>query len=396
MILGHQIKLDPDNLQRTYFAKACGIARFSYNWALERWNKRSEAKQKVSEGQLRRELNAIKREEFPWMLEVTKCAPQLSIMALGEAFKRFNEGISGHPKFKRKWCHDSFSISNDQFVVRNKKIRIPNLGFVRMKEKLRFDGKILGATISRIADEWYVSIKVEFPDPLPIHNNESQAVGVDLGIKDLAILDDGTKITGAKPHKAMLHRLRRLNKSISRKQGFKKGEKKSKNFAEAKKKLSKLHRKIVNIRTDQTHKLTNMLTKEYGVIGIENLNVSRMVKNHKLARAIMDMSFFELRRQLEYKSKITGSTVVIADRFFPSSKLCSVCGEKYNDLTLSMREWECPVCHTNHDRDINAAKNLKNLAVSYTVSACGEFLETVSSMKQELNIKIEGLNFKIE
>jgi len=374
MILAHKIQLDPNNVQRTYFTKACGVARFAYNWALAQWNERYKAGEAVSESGLRKQLNAIKRETFPWMLEVTKCAPQLAIMDLGEAFKNFFAKRAGFPKFKKKGKSDRFSLSNDQFVVQNKTIRIPNLGYVRMTEGLRFAGKIIGATISRKADRWYVSIQVEMPDPEHIHGSESQAVGVDLGVTDLAAFSDGTKRTGAKPHKALLSRLKRLNKSLSRKQGSKKGEKKSKNFRKAQKQLSRLHARIANIRSDETHKLTTMLTQNYGTIGIENLNVSGMVKNHKLSRAILDMNFFEFRRQLEYKANMTGSIVVVAGRFFPSSKLCSACGEKIESLKLSDREWTCPVCNSHHDRDTNAAINLKNNAVSYTVSACGEFL----------------------
>jgi len=374
VILAHRIQLDPNNKQRTYFTKACGVARFSYNWALAQWKQRYEAGEKASEIELRRGLNAIKRESYPWMLEVTKCAPQLAIMDLGKAFKNFFAKRAGFPKFKKKGRSDSFSLSNDQFVIEGKTIRIPNLGYVRMTEGLRFTGKIIGATVSRKADRWYVSIQVEIPNPDPIHDSESQAVGIDLGVMDLATLSDGTKHTGEKPHKALLSRLRRSNKSLSRKQGAKKGEKKSKNFNKAQKQLSRLHARIANIRNDDTHKLTTILTQSYGTIGIEDLNVSGMVKNHKLSRAILDMSFFEFRRQLEYKSKMTGSKVVVADRFFPSSKLCSNCGEKIESLELSIREWTCPVCNCHHDRDINAAINLKNNAVSYTVSACGEFL----------------------
>ena len=374
MILAHKIQLNPNNVQRTYFTKACGVARFAYNWALAQWNERYKAGEAVSESGLRKQLNAIKRETFPWMLEVTKCAPQLAIMDLGEAFKNFFAKRAGFPKFKKKGKSDRFSLSNDQFVVQNKTIRIPNLGYVRMTEGLRFAGKIMGATISRKADRWYVSIQVEMPDPEHIHDSESQAVGVDLGVTDLAAFPDGTKLTGAKPHKALLSRLSRLNKSLSRKQGSKKGEKKSENFKKAQKQLSRLHARIANIRSDETHKLTTMLTQNYGTIGIENLNVSGMVKNHKLSRAILDMNFFEFRRQLEYKANMTGSIVVVAGRFFPSSKLCSACGEKIESLKLSDREWTCPVCNSHHDRDTNAAINLKNNAVSYTVSACGEFL----------------------
>jgi putative transposase len=320
------------------------------------------------------------------MLEVTKCAPQLAIMDLGDAFRNFFAKRAGFPKFKKKGVDDSFSISNDQFVISGQSIRIPNLGRVRMTEELRFDGKIIGATVSRKADRWFVSIQVEKELPTPNHNSESQAVGVDLGVTDLITLSDGTKIAGTKPHKALLSRLRRLNKSLSRKKGAKKGEKKSRNFIRTQKQLSRLHAKIANIRNDETHKLTTMLTQNYGIIGIEDLNVSGMVKNHKLARAILDMSFFELRRQLEYKAKMTGSVVVVADMFYASSKLCSDCGTKNEDLMLSMREWTCPMCGQWHDRDINAAINLRNYAVSYTVSACGELVETITSMKQELNI----------
>ena len=207
-----------------------------------------------------------------------------------------------------------------------------------------------------------------------------------MGVKELATLSDGTKITGTKPHKALLSRLRRLNKSLSRKQGARKGEKKSKNFRKSQMKLSGLHARIANIRNDETHKLTSMLAEKYGTIGIEDLNVSGMSKNHRLARAILDMSFFEFRRQIEYKSKMKGGHVVIADRFYPSSKTCSDCGHKYTELNLSMREWTCPGCGINHDRDVNAATNLKNYAVSYMVSACGELVETAASMKQELNV----------
>jgi len=367
MILAHKIQLDPNNVQRTYFAKACGVARFAYNWALAKTKGQYEQDNttKFSESALRKELNAIKKEQFPWMLEVTKCAPQLAIKdGLSSAFKNFFAKRAEFPKFKKKGINDSFSLSNDQFAIKRNTIRIPNLGYVRMTEELRFDGKIIGATVSRRADKWFVSIQVELSEPNPIHNSESQAVGVDLGVMDLITLSDGRKHTGSKPHKALLSRLRRLNKSLSRKQGSKKGEKKSKNFFKAQKQLSRLHARIANIRNDETHKLTSMLTQNYGAVGIEDLNVSGMIKNHKLARAILDMSFFEFRRQLEYKAKITGGDIIIADRFFPSSKLCSNCGYKAEDMRLSVREWICPICGSKHDRDINAAINLKNNAIT--------------------------------
>ena len=387
MILAHKIRLYPNKKQATYLSKACGVARFAYNWALALWIMANKAGEQVTEWSLRKLLNATKRVSFPWMLEVTKCAPQLAIMDLGKAFRNYYAKRAGHPAFRKKGRHDSFRLSNDQFKVKGRLIRVPNLGYVRMAEELRFEGKIIGAAISSAAGRWYASIQVEIPDPKPIHGSESQAVDVDLGVKDMATLSDGTKAPGAKPHKALSARLRRLNKSLSRKEGAKKGQAKSKNFKKAQKKLSRLHARIADIRNDGTHKLTAALARNYGTIGIEDLNVSGMAKNHKLARAVLDMSFFEFRRQLEYKSKMTGSVVVVADRFFASSKLCSNCGEKYGSLNLSTREWLCPACGCRHDRDINAAINLRNYAVSYTVPACGELVVFNTSVKQELNSK---------
>jgi putative transposase len=387
VILAHRIQLDPNNEQRTYFAKACGVARFAYNWALAEWNRLYELGEKTTESELRKRLNSIKQESYPWMLEVTKCAPQLSIMNLGAAFKNFFSGHAKHPQFKKKGQHDSFEVSNDQFSLKDRKIRIPNLGWVRLTETLRFSGKIMGAAISRTADKWYVSIQVEMPDVTPIHDTcESQAVGVDLGVINMATLSDGTVVEGPKPHKALLSRLRHLSRGLSRKQGSKKGDKKSKNFIKAKKKLIKLHARIANIRKDALHKLTTQLTRTYARIGIEDLNVSGMIKNRRLSRSIMDMSFFEFRRQLEYKSKITGSTVVVIDRFYPSTKNCSKCGYKAESLPLSIRKWTCPSCGTEHDRDVNAAINLENMAASSAVSACGGMVQQGRSMKQEHNV----------
>lgn len=190
-------------------------------------------------------------------------------------------------------------------------------------------------------------------------------VGVDLGVTTLATLSTGEKITGPKAHKALLDRLRRLSRSLSRK---KKG---SANRHKAKQKLARLHAKIANIRMDALHKLTTDLVLNHSVIGVEDLNVKGMVRNKRLSRHIMDQSFGELRRQLAYKAKWYGTTVVVADRFFASSKLCSACGEKNPAVVLGVSSWDCPSCGVTHDRDENAAINLEHLAVSSTVTACG-------------------------
>lgn len=373
MIIAHKIALDPSNAQATYFARACGVARFAYNWALAEWQRQYEAwkadnsRPKPSQAALRRQLNAIKREQFPWMLEVTKCAPQMAIMQLGEAFKNFFAGRAKHPKFRKKGVHDRFTLTNDQFSIDGSRIRIPNLGWVRMRETLRFTGKILSATISRVADRWFVSITVDTEDP-PKRKAENQGiVGVDLGVSALATLSTGEPpIPGTKPHKALLDRLRRLSRSLSRKQ------KGSRNRQKAKAKLARLHARIANIRQDALHKLTTDLTRRFHTIGIEDLNVRGMVRNRHLARSIADMGFFEFRRQLEYKAAMRGGVVVVADRWFASSKTCSACGSVQEAMPLSVRQWICPDCGTRHDRDLNAAINLKNMAVSSTVTACGE------------------------
>jgi putative transposase len=357
-------------------AKAAGTARFAYNWALAEWQtqyaawKDDNSLPKPNQMSLRRQLNAIKREQFPWMLDVTKNAPQMAIIQLGTAFKNFFAGRAKYPQFKKKGkSRDSFTLTNDQFSLDACRIRIPNLGLVRMRETLRFSGKILSATISRTADQWFASITVDTQDHNHLPPAENQGVvGVDLGVSALATLSTaGEVVIGAKPHKALLSRLKRLSRSLSRK------VKGSANRHKAKQKLAKFHAKIANIRQDSLHQLTTDLTCRFHTIGIEDLNVSGMVKNRRLSRAISDMGFFAFRRQLEYKADRRGAVVVVADRFFASSKTCSApaCGHKVDKLPLSVREWTCPVCGVVHDRDVNAAKNLQEYAVSYTVSACG-------------------------
>jgi len=373
MIIAHRIALVPNNVQTTYLSRAAGTARFAYNWALAQWKRQYKAwkldntQPKPTQQSLRKQLNAIKREQLPWMLEVTKNAPQMAIIQLGQAFQNFFAKRARHPQFRRKGVHDRFSLTNDQFAVDGKHIRIPNLGWVRMRELVRFTGKILSATISRVADRWYVSIAVETPDNSHLPKAENQGtVGVDLGVSALATLSTGETIEGPKPHKILLGRIRRLSRNLSRKQ------KGSKNRNKAKLKLSRLHAKVACIRSDSLHQLTTDLTRRFHTIVIEDLNVEGMVKNRRLARSIADMGFFECRRQLDYKANMRGGQIIVADRWFASSKTCSDCGHKLDVLPLSVRQWTCPACGAAHDRDVNAAINLKNLAVSSTVSACGE------------------------
>ncbi len=331
--LAHKIELEVNNKQRTHLSRAAGTARFAFNWALAEWKKQYQEhkedpkKPRPSQMALRRQLNAIKLEQFPWMTEVTKCAPQMAIVQLGVAFSRFFKQQSAYPKFRRKGKDDRFTLSNDQFKVEKDRIRIPLLGWVKMTETLRFKGKIIEATVSRKADRWFVSISVELADlsHLPATKNQG-TVGVDLGISTLATLSTGEKIDGPRPLKHLLNQVKRLSRNVSRK---KKG---SQNHWKAKLKLARLHARIANIRKDALHKLTTYLTQNFHTIVIEDLNVKGMMKNHRLARAIADMGFYEFRRQLTYKAELRGGLVVLADRFFPSSKTCSSCGHRVDKL----------------------------------------------------------------
>ena len=435
--LAHKIELVPNKAQIEYFAKACGVSRFAYNWALANWNSQyknwKEAEiaskengtvntlSKPKEYELRKQFNAIKGEQYPFVKEITKCAVQQSIKDLGVAFVRFFKKTSDYPQFHKKGRHDSFYLDNTVFKVVNKQIYIPKLGWVKMRENLRFHGKIISATVSRTADKWFVSIQVDVqfnlqPAVSASHNQQSsteenqycenqamlnndkcsygfaanvvKAVGIDLGIKTMATLAYNNtieKIDSPKPLKRYLSKLKRLQRKLSRQgQSYtmedyedangetRKIRKYSNNYMKTKMKLARLHAKIHNIRQDFLHKLTTRLVKEFDVICIEDLNVKGMMANHKLARAIMDLGFYEFKRQLLYKAQMwqRSKTVIIADRWYPSSKTCSCCGEKLKELDLSVREWECPHCHTTHDRDANAAINLRNYGLNQIQTIC--------------------------
>lgn len=373
MLLAHKIELKPNNKQATYFAKGCGVSRFAYNWALANWKDLHSKGEKPNESSLRKKLNNIKAENFPWMLEVTKSAPQQAIKDLGQAFSRFFKKLSGYPKFKKKNQHESFRIDNgpsiigsDAIQIIDNKIKVPKLGWVKMTENLRFKGQIKSVIVSKKADRWFASISVE-TSSLPRARKNQGVVGIDLGVSSLAVSSQGEIFKGAKPHTQKLTRLKRLSRNLSRK------KKCSNNFKKASLRLAKRHLNIANIRRDYLHKATTNIVLQYDKIGIENLNVKGLSSNRRLARHVLDQSFYEFRRQVEYKANLYGSKITIADRFFPSSKLCHVCNWKNENLELKTRSWTCEKCNTHHDRDYNAAKNLELLCTvsSTETNACG-------------------------
>ncbi len=263
-----------------------------------------------------------------------------------------------------------------------------------MREPLRFNGNVKSAVVSRTADRWFVSLTVEMEHVTPVRENQA-AGGVDLGVSSLATMSDGSAVIGPKALRSNLARLRRLSRSLSRK------VKGSANRRKAKARIARLHARIGDMRKDALHKLTTGLVERFTVIGIEDLNVRGMMANGRLARSIADMGFHEFRRQLEYKAAMHGSRIVVADRWHPSSKTCSACGVVVETLPLAVREWECAACGTHHDRDVNAAKNLMKIAVSSTVTACGEessglglaVMAKLASVKQESSTKLPMRRF---
>lgn len=390
----HRIALCPTPEQADYFARACGTARRVWNWALDEWNKQYAAGQKPHAMALKKQFNAIKYSDpqwldengQPWLKTLHRDAHAQPFAHLAKAWSRFFTDIKNgkpayEPQFKKKGrCRDSFYVANDKFSVSDQTIRLPKIGDVAMTEALRFEGRILGATVSRTADRWFVAVQVEVPDAQFYRQRTADEIqGIDLGIKAAATLSNGESVEAPKPLKAALRRLKIRGRRVSRKieaskitAGFApkarlpKGTRLpvSNNRTKSAAALARLHARIANIRADFTHKLTTRLCRENQTVVIEDLHVKGMLANEKLALAISDVGFGMFRSQIEYKAKRYGTRLVIADRWYPSSRLCSVCDWKNEGLTLKDREWTCPQCGTHHDRDQNAALNLKRLATA--------------------------------
>ena len=387
MILAHKIRLDPTAEQAVYFAKAAGTARFAWNWALGLWQEQYKAGEKPSAAKLKVQWNAVRRDQFPWSLEVTKCAGSQAIINLGKAFDNFFRDLkkpkgqrkAGYPKFKKKGRRDSFALWNDQFEVRERsdrfgkargEIRIPNLGWVKLREALRLPGRIMGAVVSRDGAGWSVAIQCETGDPVTAHPVPGSVVGVDFGIAHLMVLsrplpDGRTHIDNPKALRKAMRRVKKLSRRISRQEEMRKKRqaKTSRRMQKRRTALAKLHGRVANIRRDAIHKATTAVASAFETVVLEDLNVAGMGKNHALAGAIHDAAFGEARRQFEYKTLRRGGRAVVADRFFPSSKTCSCCGHVMDKLPLSVRSWTCPSCGAVHDRDGNAATNLEQIVV---------------------------------
>jgi putative transposase len=396
----YKSELALNNEQITACQRQAGAARWAYNWGRARKQESYRATgTSPSAMDLHRELNALKPITVPWLYEVSKCAPQEALRNLDSAFAHFYRRCQlkrqgklkvGYPKRKtRKQGLGSFRLTGS-IVVFADAIQLPRLGRLRLKERayLSPHAKIRSAPVSEQAGHWYVSVLTEREHIAPV--NRGPVVGRDLGVKQLATLSDGTVEPNPRHLRACLTKLKRLQRAVSRK------PKGSRNRKKAVGKLARLHRTVANQRANTLHQFTSRLAKTKAVVGIEDLNVAGMLKNHHLAQAIGDVGCGEFRRQLAYKAAWYGCQALVASRWEPTSKTCSGCGWVDEDLTLTDRTFRCEQCVLVLDRDLNAAVNLRTLAKlvgssSESQNACGEesagpgrkILVKLYSMKQE-------------
>jgi len=345
-------------------AKTAGTVRYCYNWGLSKWEEMHKNGEKCDQYLLSR-LWTQERPE--WSKEVFRGAQTRALLNLGGAFSAFFKGMRRHPVFHKKGRKDSFYVTNDKPRLRgDHKINLPNIGVVNMAEKLRFDGKILGYTVSKQADGWYVSIQVELAENPCVAENES-AVGIDVGSKHWAVSSDGDVLDRPKSIPKLEKRLKHAQRSLSRKQ------KASRNRARARMRVARLHQRIRNVKRDAVHKFTSRVAKNHGVVCCENLCVKGMGKSVKsIRKAVRNSCMAELRMMLAYKA----AHYVEIDRFYPSSKRCSRCGHVKDELKLSERTYRCESCGNALDRDLNAALNIRDegfriFTEGHSESACG-------------------------
>jgi putative transposase len=340
-----------------------GSCRFVYNWALDQKTKTYEQTGKsISRFDLNKSIPTLKVQN-PWLGEVNSQSLQGMTKQVESAFTKFFREKAGFPNFKsKKNPIQSFPVPQHYSVdFENSTVKLPKIGAIKAVLHRSFEGELKTATVSRSSTgKYYISILVENNEELPTKQVFSAltTIGVDVGIKDFAALSTGEKIDNPKYLKNSLKRLKTLQRRVSKK------VKGSKNRAKAKQRLAVIHEKITNQRNDFQCKLSFKLISENQAIALETLNVKDMVKNHCLSQSISDAGWSSFVSKLEYKADWLGKTILRIGRFEPSSKLCNVCGYRNSNLiTLAMRDWQCPTCNTLHDRDINAAINIKKFSL---------------------------------
>ena len=364
MLKTHKIALDTNNVQATQFAQHCGYARVAYNHALADFKDGLANGEWRSHIELNKRFNSVKHETYEWCKELNQRAAHNAIyFNFQNAVKRWQSGESRFPKFKKRSRSQSFQADAGRgtTIIEGQRIKLPKIGWVRMFQTLRHLGTIVKVVISKTANRWFASITVDTftDDPIP-DIRRTPVVGVDVGIKHLAVTSEGVYYENPKVLRRYERKLKRLQRQLSRR---KKG---SSNWRKTKAKIAKLHYRITCIRQDAQHKATTAIVNGASRIGIEALNVAGMLKNHRLAKALSDASLSSLLSMIKYKSERIGVKIVEADTFYPSSKTCSACGTIDSDLSLSDRTYHCRVCGHTQDRDLNAAINLRNVAMGHT------------------------------
>jgi putative transposase len=388
VLQGYQFALDPSPRQRVSLASHTGAARFAYNWGLELVTARLRQRRTDPSVQLpwtrfelQRQWNRAKYQVAPWWAENSKEAYKSGLDALAQALQNWSDSRSarrkgrpvGFPRRKKKRqarASCRFTTGAIRVLPDRKHVQLPRIGVVRTHESTRKlarrlgqgTARILAATISTTADRWYVSFTVEVQRQVPASNGRTSVVGVDVGVGRLAVLSTGATIPNPRALQHSLRKLRRLNRELMRRTPG------SKRRNRTRRRLARVHACAANLRRDGLHQLTTALATQHGTVVVEQLNVAGLLRNRRLARAISDTGMAELRRQLTYKTTWYGSRLVVAEPFFPSSKMCSGCGWVKAKLTLAERTFSCEACGLALDRDLNAARNLAKLAQSVAQS----------------------------
>jgi putative transposase len=388
VIQAYQFALDPTPRTRGSLASHAGAARFAYNWGLELVTTRLDQRKTDTSvrlpwtlAELRWEWNRAKHDVAPWWTENSKEAYSSGLDALARALKNWSDSRNGRHKGRpvgfprRKKKRDAraacrFTTGQIKVLPDRKHIQLPRIGVLKTHESTRKlarrleqgTARILAATISRRADHWYVAFTVEVQRAIPASNGKPSVVGVDVGVRHLAVLSTGATIANPRALEGSLRKLRRLNRELARRKPG------SRRRNQTRRRLARVHARTANLRRDALHKLTTSLATGHSTLVVEQLNVAGMVRNRHLARAIADTGMAELRRQLGYKTTWYGSRLVVADRFYPSSKTCSGCGWVRAKLTLAERTFRCEACRLVMDRDLNAARNLARLVQSVAQS----------------------------